>query len=190
MITKINVSLRKITVSAMAKSWKHRRFSPCGWKDTVSSCCKFCPYQSGQSILAKWMHWCMPTCRWKNGIILHCNQFSRSYYPATAVFRGGQVKGSWWLRPCLEIGQKSFDNLGPKTRQWCQKSWSISQGIIWPDVGLYKCSIPSTGIRRKINAMFTDVLVSADRYAQMADCLCYHGAIAEAHDRDGCVHLW
>ena len=31
--------------------------------------------------------------------------------------------------------------------------------------------------------------VSADGHAQMADHLCYHGAIAEAHDRDGHVHF-
>ena len=30
--------------------------------------------------------------------------------------------------------------------------------------------------------------VSADGHAQVADYLCYHGAIAEAHYGDGCVH--
>ena len=49
--------------------------------------------------------------------------------PGHCFFRGGQVKGSWWLRVCLEMYQKSFlINLGPKTGQWCWKSWSISQG--------------------------------------------------------------
>ena len=61
-------------------------------------------------------------------------------------------------------------------------------GRMWE---LYECSTSSTETGRKINACSQTYCIdaSADGHAQMADHLCYHGAIAEAHDRDGHVHF-
>ena len=182
-----------MTVSAMAKSWKHCRFSPCERKDTASSCCKLWPYRSSQSVLAKWMHWCMPTCRCENAIILHCNQNPHSYHLALRSSEAGKSRDhddcGFALRhvqSCLIIWVLSHGSdvksLDRYLRETFDRMWDSSSAVYF----LQELGAKSMHVHRCAASM----QVGADGHAQMADHLCYYGAIAEAHDRDGCVHLW
>ena len=59
---------------AVAKSWKNREFSPCGWKDTASSWLQALTISKQSKRLAR--SGCIDVCpryHWKNCIILHCN---------------------------------------------------------------------------------------------------------------------
>ena len=113
-IAKVNVSSPEIVVLAIAKSWKHRGYSPCGWKDTAPSWLQVLLVSKRSKHLGK-----VDALMYAHGtvgkIAFYCTAV-QNYAPILLSSEASKSNDHDDCGPYLEMYKKSSHDLGPKAR--------------------------------------------------------------------------